>query len=99
MSLNLVFKGVRNMTAKTAISLDDALLERVDVVARETGLSRSKLFSLSMREYLDRYEHRRILEALNEVYGDSTADIATYEDAALAAHHRARHRRRLEDSW
>jgi metal-responsive CopG/Arc/MetJ family transcriptional regulator len=55
-----IFKGVGNMASKTGIPLNGALLERVDVVASETGLSRSKPFALAMRRHLDRCEHLRI---------------------------------------
>ena len=87
------------MTIKTAISLDDVLMERVDALARETGLSRSRLFALAMRGYLERYENQRILESLNEVYGEPSAESLDTEDETRAAAHRARHRRRLGNTW
>jgi predicted DNA-binding protein len=83
------------MTVKTAISLDDVLLERVDALARETGLSRSRLFALAMYRYLERYENQRLLETLNEVYGGLPGE----DDQALRTAHRSQHRRQVEDTW
>ena len=85
------------MTVKTAISLDDKLLERVDALARETGLSRSRLFALAMSGYLEQYENQRILESLTEVYGDPAAQSRSAENKAFAAAHRSGQLKQLED--
>ncbi len=59
---------------KTAVSLDDRLMIAADRMAREIGVSRSRLFSLALEEYLRKREHDRILEQLNRVYsGESDA--------------------------
>jgi metal-responsive CopG/Arc/MetJ family transcriptional regulator len=57
---------------KTAISLDDRLMIAADRAAREIGVSRSRLFSLALEEYLRRREHDRIVEQLNRVYGSES---------------------------
>ena len=53
---------------KTAISLDDDLLEEADNTARSMGLSRSRLFSLALRDYLKRRKDEAVTERLNRVY-------------------------------
>ena len=87
------------MTVKTAISLDDALLKRVDALARETGLSRSRLFALAMSGYLERYENQRMLASLNEVYSDLASDPSVEDEQVLRAARRSRHRRQVESTW
>ena len=55
---------------KTAISLEDALLQKADEVARQLGLSRSGLFALAVAEFLERQRREQMLRQLNEVYAD-----------------------------
>ena len=55
---------------KTAISVDDALMQEADKTARHLGLSRSGLIAAALRDYLRRRRSARITEALNEVYAD-----------------------------
>lgn len=53
---------------KTAISVDDALMEQADETARELGLSRSRLIAEALREYLRRRRNARITEQLNRAH-------------------------------
>jgi metal-responsive CopG/Arc/MetJ family transcriptional regulator len=53
---------------KTAISLDDALLQAADETARRMGLSRSRLFALAVADFLERQRQEQMLHRLNEVY-------------------------------
>ena len=87
------------MTVKTAISLDDALMERVDALARASGLSRSRLFSLAMRGYLEQHENQMMLETLNEVYGELSAEQDAEQEEALRTQRRSRHRQLVEGEW
>lgn len=57
---------------KTAISIDDQLLHDADRAAKQMGLSRSRLFSLAVRDYLHQRRQQELLQELNRVYaGDS----------------------------
>ena len=58
-------------TMKTAVSIDESLFERVDAVANELAIPRSRLFALAVEEYVRRYENQKLLEALNAAYDDS----------------------------
>ena len=51
---------------KTAISLQDSLVERLDRLARELNISRSQLFSRAADEFLQRHESQALLDGLVE---------------------------------
>jgi hypothetical protein len=53
---------------KTAISIDNRLLQEADETARLLGLSRSRLFALAVGDFLKRQQREQILRRLNEVY-------------------------------
>jgi metal-responsive CopG/Arc/MetJ family transcriptional regulator len=53
---------------KTAVSVDDQLMREADRVAREIGVSRSRLFSLALESYLEGLKRERMIEQLNQVY-------------------------------
>jgi metal-responsive CopG/Arc/MetJ family transcriptional regulator len=53
---------------KTAISIDDRLLQEVDETARQMGLSRSRLFGLAVGDFLRRQRQEQMLVRLNDVY-------------------------------
>ena len=55
---------------KTAISIDDRLLQEADETARLMGLSRSRLFAVAVGELLQRQRRERMLLRLNEVYAN-----------------------------
>ncbi len=55
---------------KTAISIDDALLQEADEAARRMGLSRSRLFALAVGDFLERQRREQMLRRLNEVYAN-----------------------------
>lgn len=53
---------------KTAISVEDALMERADEAARDLGLSRSGLIAEALRDYLRQRGRARITAQLNRAY-------------------------------
>jgi metal-responsive CopG/Arc/MetJ family transcriptional regulator len=58
---------------KTAISVDDALMEEADEAARDLGLSRSGLIADALRDYLRKRRRTRITEQLNQAYSNGPA--------------------------
>ncbi len=80
---------------KTAISLQQPLFERVDALAQELQISRSRLFVLAVEAFLQRYQNRQLLEAINEAYGD----LPDAEEQALRDRMRQQHRRMVEGQW
>ncbi len=87
------------MTVKTAISLDDSLMEQVKEIASETGYTRSGLFSLAMRGFIERYENKKIQDAINAVYSIPLTEAEAEEEAILRRQHRAYHRKLIEGTW
>lgn len=55
---------------KTAISIPDDLLKEVAEIAKEQHSSRSALFTIAVKEYLERIKSQRILDALNKAYSE-----------------------------
>jgi metal-responsive CopG/Arc/MetJ family transcriptional regulator len=68
---------------KTAISIPDEVFDVAEKLARRQGVSRSRLFSDALREYVARHAPDEITDAMNRVVanvGESGADFAV--DAA-----------------
>jgi metal-responsive CopG/Arc/MetJ family transcriptional regulator len=76
---------------KTAISLQKALFEQVDLLAREKKVSRSRLFVLALEDYLRREQNRKLAEQLTAVYGEPDP-----EQEALQRKMKRYHRRVVE---
>lgn len=83
------------MTVKTAISIDDVLFNRIEELAKELKLSRSGFFSLAASEFIERYENRRLLEAINEAYADGPDD----EEVSMLQQQRRIQRRLVDGQW
>ncbi len=60
---------------KTAISLDDSLLQKADETARQMGLSRSKLFAVALSEFLQRKKQEQMLLQLNDAYAEGMTPV------------------------
>ncbi len=56
---------------KTAVSLQEELLEQVDALANEMKVSRSRVFMLALKDYLLRHENQQLLEKINRAYQDA----------------------------
>ena len=61
-------------TMKTAISIDSLLMQEVDTWAQELKISRSRLFAMGVEKLIRQYKNKRMLDALNKVYDDSSAE-------------------------
>jgi metal-responsive CopG/Arc/MetJ family transcriptional regulator len=57
-------------TVKTAVSVQESLFRKVDALANELQISRSRLFSLAIEEYLERHQSQRLLREINAAYDD-----------------------------
>ncbi len=55
---------------KTAISIDDGLLEETGHIAQELDIPRSKLVSLALEEYIRRYRNKQLFDQINDAYSD-----------------------------
>ncbi len=80
---------------KTAISLQQSLFEQVDTLAQELQISRSRLFVLAVEAFIQRYQNRQLLEAINEAYDD----LPDPEERPLRDRMRQQHRQMVEGQW
>ena len=81
---------------KTAISLDENLFERVNALSKEMHVSRSRLFTLAVTDFLKKRENQAMLAKLNKVYGDQPNE----EEMRISKSMRAKQRDMLEqESW
>ena len=53
---------------KTAISIPDAVFRSAERFAQQSKMSRSRLYTRAVAEYVEKHRQRGITEALNEVY-------------------------------
>jgi metal-responsive CopG/Arc/MetJ family transcriptional regulator len=56
---------------KTAISLDEKLFNRINKLAKKMHVSRSRLFTLAVDDYLKKQENEYLLAQLNKAYAES----------------------------
>jgi len=81
-------------TMKTAISIQDELLEQVDATARTMGLSRSRFIALAVDEFIRKQRQDEMLRRLNEVYeGANPAERTLLKGA------KAKFGRTVNDRW
>lgn len=81
---------------KTAISLDEELFKQVDKLAHKLHVSRSRVFTIAVQEYLHRQENKSLLAQLNEAYSDQPSD----EEKKVSKSAKAKHRKIVEqEPW
>ncbi len=82
-------------TVKTAISMNDNLYKKMNRFAKNKHVSRSRLISIALEEYLQAQENRKLLNALNDAYSDEGNN-----DSELLGKMLENHQNLLEDeSW
>jgi len=57
-------------SVKTAISIQKELFQEVNQLAEELHVSRSKLFVLAVRDFIKKYENKKIISQINKAYSD-----------------------------
>ncbi|MDI6775867.1 MAG: ribbon-helix-helix protein, CopG family [Syntrophales bacterium] len=81
---------------KTAISLDEELLIKVNRLANDLHVSRSKVFTLAVQDYLKIQENQSLLAQLNEAYEDFPSE----EESEISKSMRIKHSKIIEqESW
>jgi metal-responsive CopG/Arc/MetJ family transcriptional regulator len=86
---------IRGSNMKTAISIEEGLLQEVDETARVMGLSRSRLFAMAVGDFLQRQRQEQMLLRLNEVY----ANAMEPEEKRLLNLIKAKVRRTAKERW
>ena len=52
---------------KTAVSISDNVYKKAERFAKKAKITRSKLYSTAIEEYLERQERKKIIEQINKV--------------------------------
>jgi predicted transcriptional regulator len=79
---------------RIAVSVEHALAQRADEVARRSGTPRSRIYARALEEYLTRWENQALLQGINDAY----ADFPDEEEAATLRRIGPLQERAL-DSW
>ena len=81
---------------KTAISLDEGLLIKVNRLSNDLHVSRSKVFTLAVLDYLKKQENHSLLAQLNEAYDDFPSE----KEREISESMRKKHKKIIEqESW
>jgi len=80
---------------KTAISVDQPLFEQVNVLANEMNTSRSRIFSLAAKEFIQRHINQKLLDGINATYDD----ILDEKEPTLESAMRSLHLKMVQDQW
>ena len=81
---------------KAAISLDEELLVKVNRLANDLHVSRSKVFTLAVQDYLKKRENQSLLAQLNEAYEDFPSE----EEREISKDMQIKHNKMVEqESW
>jgi len=80
---------------KTAISIQEELLDEMDSIARKACMPRSNLFEKAIKDFLERQRNRYILQQLNAVYSKSP----TAEEKKLLKVISAQNKKIAEGEW
>jgi predicted transcriptional regulator len=80
---------------KTAISLGSATFARVDALARELKVPRSRIFALAVEEFLDRHDARSLMAAIERAYEEPPNAAEKRWRSAV----RGKHRQLIQGEW
>jgi metal-responsive CopG/Arc/MetJ family transcriptional regulator len=80
---------------KTAISIEKPLFDEVEALAGELEVSRSYLFTLAAREFIERHKNQKLLEAINAACKDSPDK----NEERLRAQMKSKQHRMVKDQW
>ena len=78
---------------KTAISIEESIFKQMDALAKKSKISRSRLFTIAAREFIQRNKNLDLLKALNDAYSDLR------EPETLVAEMRSHHYKMVKDQW
>jgi predicted transcriptional regulator len=81
---------------KTAISLNEELFSKVNQLADDMHISRSKVFTLAVQDYVKKQENQALLARLNEAY----KDFPVKEEKKVIKSMRSKQKKMIEkESW
>ncbi len=82
-------------TIKTAVSLDKTLFDQVNKMAQILNIPRSRLFALAAKEFIQKHQNQKLLDAINSAYDD----ISDSEEQKVYSKMRNKHRRMVKNQW
>ena len=88
----VVLNGI-TMSMKTAISLPDDIFKEIEEVTKECDCSRSQIFVMAVREFLERRKSKKLMEALNEAYQETEVHEETRARRQAKMYHAKRVRK------
>ncbi len=81
---------------KTALSMPEDLFEELREAAAEDHVSRSRIFTEAVRDYLEKRRNQKLLSALNDAYSEDE----TSEEMRIRTMARRYHARRIrKEKW
>lgn len=80
---------------KTSISMQQSLFDEANEVARELNFSRSGLFTIALKDYLQRRRRQKMVEQLDRVYTEAPES----EEEVVLRQIRGHARRLTEGEW
>jgi metal-responsive CopG/Arc/MetJ family transcriptional regulator len=79
---------------KTAVSIDEGLLDGAKTLTGRLSASRSDVFSQALQDFIRKRESQELFENYNEVYAEPDP-----ETERVLAHIRAQQRKALKGQW
>ena len=80
---------------KTAVSLDKALREKIDILAHKMNVSRSRLFAMALEDFLRLHENEQLLREIDR----DCRDEPDQARQTLRRGMRRIHRKIVEGEW
>ena len=78
---------------KTAISIEKPVFEQMDDLAKNLKISRSRIYSIAAREFLQRHNNLELLKLINEANEDSP------EPDPMVVLMSSNHYKMVKDQW
>jgi len=82
-------------TVKTAISVERELFEEMEALAQDMEVSRSRVFTLAARQFIQRHKSKEILDKINAAHDDLPDPV----QEAYQKRMRVKHRETVRDQW
>ena len=60
---------------KTAISIPDPVFKAAERLARRLGMTRSRLYTKAVTEYIQKHKNDEVCEKLNEIYEKESSSL------------------------
>ncbi|MCH8296028.1 hypothetical protein IH992_33535 [Candidatus Poribacteria bacterium] len=80
---------------KTAISIQESIFKEASALAAKMNISRSKLFSIAVSEFMQKQKNRQLFEQINAAYDDMPDSEEREHQKAM----KVKHRQLLEGQW